>query len=57
VYVLDGADTSYSSLSEKNPEGILSVFDARLHVLGTGDCFDLESRRPRTTKGSRNEAA
>jgi cyanophycinase len=46
VYVLDGADVSYSSLSEQSPEGILSVFDARIHVLGKEDRFDLTARRP-----------
>jgi cyanophycinase len=46
VYVLDGMDLSYSSLSEKNPEGIISIFDVKLHVLGTGDRYDLQPRRP-----------
>ncbi|HYP40667.1 MAG TPA: cyanophycinase [Chloroflexia bacterium] len=46
VYVLDGANVSYSSLSEEYPEGILSIFDVKLHVLGEDDIFDLSSRRP-----------
>jgi cyanophycinase len=46
VYVVDGAGISYSSLSEKHPEGIISIYDVRLHVLGEGDCFDLVNRRP-----------
>jgi cyanophycinase len=46
VYVLDGCDVTYSTLSDKHPEGILSVFDVRLHVLGHDDCFDLAHRRP-----------
>jgi cyanophycinase len=47
VYVVDGADISYSSLSEEHAEGIVTVHDVRLHVLGDGDCFDLQTRRPR----------
>lgn len=46
VYVVDGATMTYSSLSEKQPEGILSIFDVRLHVLGNGDEFDLNERQP-----------
>jgi cyanophycinase len=46
VYVVDGADISYSSLSEKSPEGVVSIHDVKLHVLGDGDSFDLASRRP-----------
>lgn len=46
VYVVDGADISYSSLSEKHPEGIITIHDVKLHVLGTGDEFDLVERKP-----------
>jgi cyanophycinase len=46
VYAVDGMDISYSSLSEKKPEGILSIYDVKLHVLGQGDHFDLNERRP-----------
>jgi len=46
VYVVDGTEVDYSSLSEKNPEGILSVFGVRLHVLGDGDTYDLRNRQP-----------
>lgn len=46
VYVLDGARISYSSLSEKTPEGVVSILDATLHVLGKADRFDLAERRP-----------
>jgi cyanophycinase len=50
VYVLDGMDISYSSLSERQPEGILSIFDTRLHVLGADDQFVLPVRRPQRDK-------
>jgi cyanophycinase len=46
VYVLDGAGISYSSLSEKNAEGVVSISDVTLHVLGKQERFELESRRP-----------
>ena len=46
VYVVDGAEVSYSSLSEKQPEGIISIFDVKLHVLGKQDYYELSSRRP-----------
>ena len=46
VYIFDGTEIPYSSLSEANPEGILSVFGAKLHVLGRGDRFDLAHRQP-----------
>jgi cyanophycinase len=46
VYAVDGADITYSSLSEKNPEGVISIYDVKLHVLAQGDRFDLRSRRP-----------
>jgi cyanophycinase len=46
VYVVDGTQVTYSSLSEKQPEGILSVSDLKLHVLAKGDKFNLAERQP-----------
>ena len=46
VYVVDGIDISYSSLSEKQPEGIVSIYGAKLHVLGQDDQYDLHERCP-----------
>ncbi|HEY0737400.1 MAG TPA: cyanophycinase [Herpetosiphonaceae bacterium] len=46
VYIVDGQNISYSSLSEENPEGVVSIDDVKLHVLGQGDQFDLHRRRP-----------
>ena len=46
VYVLDGSGVTFSSLSEEQPEGVLSVFDAKVHVLAKGDRFDMDARRP-----------
>jgi cyanophycinase len=57
VYVVDGQDVSYSSLSEKNPEGIVSIFDVKVHVLGADDRFDLRERRPVQPKAARHKSA
>ncbi len=46
VYVVDGSTVSYSSLSETNTDGVISIDDVRLHVLGAGDQYDLTARRP-----------
>jgi cyanophycinase len=46
VYVVDGSEITYSSLSEEHAEGVVTVHDVRLHVLGEGNCYDLTTRRP-----------
>ena len=46
VYVVDGTSVSYSSLSERRAEGILSIFGVKVHVLGDGDSYDLTRRCP-----------
>lgn len=46
VYVVDGSDISYSSLSEKYSEGVISIYDVKLHILREKDQFDLINRRP-----------
>ena len=46
VYVMDGTGISYSSLSEEHPQGVLSIFDAKLHVLSREDAYDLAHKRP-----------
>lgn len=46
VYVADGSNISYSSLSEKHPDGIVSIYGVCLHVLAAKDRFDLVKRRP-----------
>jgi cyanophycinase len=55
VYVVDGAEVSYSSLSEKSPEGIITIHDVKLHVLGDADQFDLTSRRPIVPEEARQQ--
>jgi cyanophycinase len=46
VYIVDGEHVSHSNLAEARPERVLSMHDVKVHVLGTGDVFDLQSRRP-----------
>jgi cyanophycinase len=46
VYVADGTGLSYTSLSEKEREGVLSMFDMKLHVLSDNDSYDLVNRQP-----------
>jgi cyanophycinase len=51
VYVVDGMGISYSSLSEKSPEGIVTIYDVKLHVLGQDDQYDLIARQPLREEG------
>ncbi|HEY8381862.1 MAG TPA: cyanophycinase [Microvirga sp.] len=46
VYVVDGSGVTHSNIAEARPERALSMYDVRMHVLGSGDRFDLASRRP-----------
>jgi cyanophycinase len=43
---MDGTGISHSSLSEERPQGLLSIFDAKLHVLSRDDSYDLAHKRP-----------
>jgi cyanophycinase len=46
VYIVDGEHVSHSNLAEARPERVLSMHDVKVHVLGTGDVYDLATRRP-----------
>ena len=46
VYVVDGSSVTHSNLNEAEPDRVLSMHGVTVHVLGTGDRFDLEARRP-----------
>jgi cyanophycinase len=46
VYVIDGSTISYTNVSEQYPEDILSMFDIKMHVLKSGDKFELNTRQP-----------
>lgn len=50
VYIVDGSRISYSSLSEKDAEGVVSIHDMTLHVLGRDAVYDLTNRRPVVTE-------
>ncbi len=52
VYVVDGEHVSHSNVAEARPERVLSMHDVRVHVLGTGDGFDIRRRRPIPSRGS-----
>ena len=47
VYVVDGQHVTHSNVAEARPERVLSMHDVRVHVLGTGDMFDLHERKPK----------
>lgn len=51
VYAVDGMGISYSSLSEKQPAGVVTICDVKLHVLGQGDQYDLNARQPLHEEG------
>lgn len=46
VYVVDGARVDYCNLAEAEPERVLSMHGVTVHVLGTGDRYDLAARKP-----------
>ncbi|MEA3051368.1 MAG: cyanophycinase [Sphingomonadales bacterium] len=46
VYVVDGADISYSNIAEADSDKALSMHNMRVHVLSDDDGFDLKERRP-----------
>jgi cyanophycinase len=46
VYIVDGSQVTHSNIAEARPERTLSMHDVRMHVLSSGDRFDLERRTP-----------
>lgn len=52
VYVVDGQHVTHSNVAEARPERVLSMHDVRVHVLGTGDRFDLKERVPKPASTS-----
>jgi cyanophycinase len=46
VYLVDGSGVTRSNIAEAAAEEPLSIFDLKLHVLSSGDGFDLSTRRP-----------
>ena len=46
VTVLDGRNVTYSNIAEAEEGCTMSVFGVTLHMLGSGDVFDLRRREP-----------
>jgi cyanophycinase len=46
VYVVDGRAVTATNLSQEDEPLSLSIYNAKLHVLNNGDCFDLTGRKP-----------
>jgi cyanophycinase len=46
AYVVDGVRATHSNIAEARSEHALSMFDIRMHVLSSGDAFDLGARKP-----------
>lgn len=44
AYVVDGETATHSNIAEARSDRALSMFDVRMHVLSSGDCFDLDRR-------------
>jgi cyanophycinase len=45
VYVIDGSSITHTNVSEQYPDEVLSIFDVKMHVLKSGNCFDLNTRQ------------
>ena len=46
VYVIDGSTISRTNVSEQYPNEVLSIFNLKMHVLKSGDRFDIKLRTP-----------
>lgn len=46
VYIIDGSNISDTNVSEQYQDNILSIFDVKMHVLKTGDKYDLKAKKP-----------
>jgi cyanophycinase len=46
IYAVDGSRVSHCNLAEAKPDRALSMHGMTVHVLGTGDRFDLAARKP-----------
>lgn len=52
AYVVDAETATHSNIAEARADHALSMFDVRMHVLASGDHFDLDRRKPCTTAPS-----
>ncbi len=54
VYVVDGEHCTHSNVAEERPERVLSMHDVRVHVLASGDRFNIKTREPTPAKATNN---
>ncbi|RUX25196.1 cyanophycinase [Mesorhizobium sp. M7A.F.Ca.US.011.01.1.1] len=55
VYLVDATGVTHSNIAEGQPDAALSIYDLKIHVLSSGDAFDLKTRRPRGSPEQRGE--
>jgi cyanophycinase len=46
VYIVDGSEVTHSNIAEQKEDRVLSIYNVRIHVLSSGDEFDLSTRSP-----------
>lgn len=46
VYILDGDEINHTNISEQDMDKVLSIFNIKLHVLISGNSFNLKSKIP-----------
>jgi cyanophycinase len=46
VYIVDGREVTHTDSTGDDKDQVMSLFGAKLHVLGSGDRFDLTTRMP-----------
>ena len=46
VYIVDGRKVTHTNMSGDDQDQVMSLFGVTLHVLGSGDRFDLTTREP-----------
>lgn len=57
AYIVDGQDVTHSNISEAKPERALSMHGVKLHVLSSGDSFDMATRLPIMPEAKKREKA
>ncbi|AYD39172.1 cyanophycinase [Clostridium fermenticellae] len=45
VYIIDGSSIEHSNVSEQYPDDILSIFNVKLHILKSGDLYNLNLKK------------
>lgn len=55
VYILDGDKINHTNISEQDMDKVLSIFNIKLHVLISGNSFNLKSKIPFKEEELKNE--